>query len=323
MKNSFPKRFLIVQVGKIGDMILTTPLFSELKKLFPDSEIYVLTSLKNNEIALRDKNVSGTIVYKKKFFSILKLISILRKIEFDYWIDTKDEYSSTSKTLLKFGKFNKSIGFNTKEKLFNIPLEDYVKGEHTVEINLSPLHYFKNDYKTKTLSPYINIPSEISDKFNDFFKKISNKKILINISAGAENRYWKEEKWLELLKNIDKSYKLILISDKRDRKLADKIISDFKGDNLTYLIAKNIFEVAEIVKNSDIVITPDTSVVHIASCFNIPIVAMFHNVEWVLKRYTPLSDKYKIITSLEKNSIEDIRVDNVIEKLNELLSILK
>jgi ADP-heptose:LPS heptosyltransferase len=317
--NSFPKRILIVQVGKIGDMILTTPLFSELKSLFPDCEIYVLTSKVNNEIALRDKNISGTIIYKKSFLSVLKLIFTLRKIKFDFWIDTKDEYSSTSKTLLKFGNYSESIGFNTKENLFDISLNDYAKGEHTVNINLSPISYFKKDYEVKTLRPSINIPSEISKKFINIFTKINNRKILINVSAGAENRYWKTENWLKLINEIDKDYSILLISDFKDKNLADKIIAGYKGNNLTYISADSIFEVAEIVRNCDVIVTPDTSVVHLASCFNKPIVAMFHNVEWVIKRYAPLSEKSKIITSKAKDSIEDINVEEVLDSLNYLL----
>lgn len=300
-------------------MLLTTPLFYELKKIFPESEIYVLTSKVNNEIALRDKNVSGTIIYKKNFLSVLKLIFTLKKIKFDYWLDTKDEYSSTSKTLLKIGKYSESLGFNNKENLFMVSLKEFVHGEHTVDINLSPVFYFKKDYLYSNLRPNIYIPSEISDKFSIIFSKIKYKKILINISAGAENRYWKEERWLELLNKMDKSFRLLLISDKKDKKLTDKILLNYKGDNLNYINANNIFEVAEVVKNSDIIISPDTSIVHLASCFNKPIIAMYHNVEWVIKRYSPLSDKFKIITSQKEDSIVDISVDIIIKNLYELL----
>ncbi len=318
MSNSLPIRILIVQVGKIGDMILTTPLFTELKNNFPDCEIYVLTSKLNNNIAHFDKNVSRTIVYKKNFFSVLKLISTLRKIKFDYWIDTKDEFSSTSKTLLKFGRYDKSIGFNNKENLFEISLKEFVKGEHTVDINLSPLLYLKKDYIVKNIKPSINIPADTVNKFSEIFSKIKNKKILVNISAGAENRYWLEEKWIELFGKIEKDSHIFLISDNRDKKLANNLVSDYKSNNLTYINADNIFEVAEIVRNSDFIITPDTSIVHLASCFNKPVVAMFHNVDWVIKRYAPLSDKCKMILSKEKDSISNISVDEVISKLDEI-----
>jgi ADP-heptose:LPS heptosyltransferase len=317
-----PKRILVVQVGKIGDMILTTPLFPEIKKLFPDCELFVLTSPVNNEIALRDKNVSGTIIYKKSALSVSKLLFTLRRLRFDYWIDTKDEYSSTSKTLLKLGNYDKSLGFNTKENIYDISLKEFVKGEHTVDINLSPIFYFKKDYKFKDIKPSIKILSGTSDKFHNIFKKIKSKKILINISAGAENRYWKEEKWLELLSKIDNSFNLLLISDKKDRRLADKIIRNYKGKNLLHLIADSIFEVAEIVRNSDIIVTPDTSIVHLASCFNKPIVAMFHNVEWVIKRYAPLSNINRIILSKERNTISDIKVDTVLESLKDIYKLI-
>lgn len=299
-------------------MILTTPLFAELKNIFPDCEICILTSKVNNYIACLDKNVSRTIVYKKNIFSVLKLIFTLRKIKFDYWIDTKDEFSSTSKTLLKFGMYNKSLGFNAKENLFDISLKDFVKGEHTVDINLSPLLYFKKEHTIKNIRPYINIPADTVNKFSEIFGKIKNKKILVNISAGADNRYWLEEKWLELFGKIEKDSHIFLISDKRDKKLVNNLISDYKGDNLSYISADSIFEVAEIVGNSDFIITPDTSVVHLASCFNKPVIAMFHNVDWVIKRYAPLSDKFGMILSNEKDSISNISVDEVISKLNEI-----
>jgi heptosyltransferase III len=314
-----PKRILVVQVGKIGDMILTTPLFSGLKKILPDYELFVLTSKVNNEIALTNPNVSGTIVYKKNFLSVLKLIFTLRKLKFNFWIDTKDEYSSTSKTLLKFGNYDKSLGFNTKLDLFDVSLKEFVKGEHSVCFNLSPIYYFENNFDAGKLKPEITIPQKAVDKYSDLFRG-PKKKILVNISAGAENRYWKMEKWLELIHNITDDYNIILISDKKDKGLADEIVKNYEGRNLDYKDADSIFEVAEIVRKCDAIVTPDTSIVHLASCFNKPIVAMFHNVEWVIKRYAPLTDKYKIIVSIEKDSIEDISVVEVMEKLKEIMN---
>ncbi|MBI5402616.1 MAG: glycosyltransferase family 9 protein [Ignavibacteriae bacterium] len=319
MIKSEKKKVLVVQVGKIGDMILTTPLFSGLKKIFPQSEIYVLTSKVNNEIAERDPDVTGTIIYKKNFISVLKLISKLKKIKFDYWIDTKDEFSSTSKTLLKFGKFEKSLGFNTKENLFGISLKDFVKGTHTVDINLSPVAYFNNEIDLKQFIPRINIPEAVRDKIKNIFGSTDRKKILINISAGAENRYWKTEKWLELMHSIDTGNDIYMISDFKDRHLAEKIEKNYKSGNLTYIHAASIFEVAEIVKSSDVIVTPDTSIVHIASCFNKPIVAMFHNVEWVLQRYAPLSETSRVIISKEKDSISDVKVSDVVSALKEII----
>lgn len=320
MINSEKKKILVVQVGKIGDMILTTPLFSGLKKVFPQSEIYVLTSKVNNEIAERDANVSGTIIYKKNFLPVLRLISKLKKMKFDYWIDTKDEFSSTSKTLLKFGRYDKSLGFNTKENLFDVPLKEFINGSHTVDINMSPVVYFDRETEIKKFKPSINIPEVIRKKYENIFGGTERKRILINLSAGAENRYWKTENWLELMHSIDTGNDIYMISDTKDRHLAERIEKNYKSGNLLYLQASNIFEVAEILRQCDAVVTPDTSIVHLASCFNKPITAMFHNVEWVIKRYAPLSDKNRVIISKDKDSISDVKVSDVVSALKEILS---
>ena len=50
MTQSEPSKILVVQIGKIGDMILTTPLFLELKRLFPNTNLSVLASLNNRII---------------------------------------------------------------------------------------------------------------------------------------------------------------------------------------------------------------------------------------------------------------------------------
>jgi len=290
-----------------------------LKKIFPDYEIFVLTSKVNNEIALTNPNVSGTIVYKKNIFSVLKLIFTLRKLKFNFWIDTKDEYSSTSKTLLKFGNYEKSLGFNTKLDLFDVSLKEFVKSEHSVSYNLSPLFYFDNNFDACKLKPEITIPLQTVNKYSEFFGKINKKKILVNVSAGSETRYWGTENWIEFIRQIDKNIEMILISDKKDKEFADSLIKNHISDNLTYVDADNIFEVAEVVRNCDVIVTPDTSIVHLASCFNKPIVAMFHNVEWVIKRYAPLSDVHRVILSKDKNSIADISVEEVLEKLKEIM----
>jgi ADP-heptose:LPS heptosyltransferase len=301
-------------------MILTTPLFSGLRKIFPSAEIFVLTSKVNNSIASRDENVSGTIIYKKNFISVLRLISKLKQMKFDFWIDTKDEYSSTSKTLLKFGRYDKSLGFNTRENLFDISLKEFVRGKHTVDINLSPVVYFDSEAELKQFKPQVSIPEIISKKYENIFGGTERKRILINLSAGAENRYWKTENWLELMHSIDSGNEIYMISDHKDKHLAEKIEKNYNSGNLLYLQASNIFEVAEIVKCSDVIVTPDTSIVHLASCFNKPIVAMFHNVEWVLQRYAPLSDTSRIIISNDKDSISDIKVAEVVSALSIILN---
>ncbi|HIL88295.1 MAG TPA: putative lipopolysaccharide heptosyltransferase III, partial [Deltaproteobacteria bacterium] len=39
-----PRRILVIRFSSLGDLVLTTPLYRELRHAFPDAEITLLTS---------------------------------------------------------------------------------------------------------------------------------------------------------------------------------------------------------------------------------------------------------------------------------------
>ncbi|MEO8666000.1 MAG: hypothetical protein ABI462_10925, partial [Ignavibacteria bacterium] len=188
-----PKTILVVQIGKIGDMILTTPLFTGLKKLFPDAILKVLASNLNKDIPLNHCAVNEVIVYRKSFLKNIFLPDIsLRKI--DMWIDPKDGYSRTSELLLKMYRPEKSIGFNFKKKIFDISLNGIVTGTHAVDINVSPLSFFESQNNKITSLPSFTIPIETEKKFANTFQT-DKLNVLINVSAGNNSRYLENNKW--------------------------------------------------------------------------------------------------------------------------------
>lgn len=314
-----PKTILVVQIGKIGDMILTTPLFTELKKLFPEAALKVLATNTNKDIPLNHSAVDEVKIFRKNFLlNILLPDHALRKI--DLWIDTKDCFSRTSAMLEKTSYPVHSLGFNFKNKIFGVALNEYVNGFHAVDINLSPLNYLKSEKIEAKIKPSFNIPVEVERKFNNYFQDKLN--ILINISAGNAGRYLENEKWISIINNINsiKFSSISLIGLKKDKKIIDDIINNLNYDNAKYIETGNILEVAEIVRRNDIVITPDTSIVHLCSAFNTPVVGLYPNVEWNLKKFGPLSDQNEMIISKDENSIKDIKASEVVKSIRGLLA---
>ncbi len=311
-------KILVVQIGKIGDMILTTPLFAELKRLYPDSEISVLASTKNSAITKKLSTVDFTLEYDKKFYSTLKLITTFRRKSFDLWIDTKDEYSSTSKLLKSLCSPKKSLGFNFEKQVFDVDLKSYVVGEHRVDINLSPVNYLSNKKKHRSVKPNVDIPSQDSLNVIKCLAKVSGKKILLNLSAGINTRDWAAEKWIEVSDAIDSGCNVILTGQEKDYESINLIIGKSKREKIYFIETNTIFELAELIKQCDLIVTPDTSAVHLASCFNTPIVCFFHNVDWVHRKFAPLSEKQIITVSKEENSFNSITVSEVINAINSI-----
>lgn len=312
-------KIMIVQIGKIGDMILTTPLFDELKVLYPESEISVLASTKNSVITKKLSTVDYTFEYDKKLLSTIDLIKAFRNKSFDLWIDTKDEYSSTSKLIKSLCKPKKSLGFNFDKNVFDINLTDFIVGNHRVDINLSPVNYLSKENKKRNTKPRVEIPAQDSLNVNSRLEKVSGKKILLNLSAGINTRDWSNVKWISTADNIPLEYNVILTGQEKDYESINLIMKEAQRKNISFIETNTIFELAELIKNCDLIVTPDTSAVHLASCFNTPIVSFFHNVDWVHLKFSPLSDKQIIIVSKDENSFNSINVNEVVKAINSIL----
>ena len=85
-------KFLIIRIGAIGDVIMTTPILKALKKKYPDSEITYIVGkwsmevLENNPYIDWIHIINEEWFFKKQFGHLKTLMLDLRKQHFDYGI---------------------------------------------------------------------------------------------------------------------------------------------------------------------------------------------------------------------------------------------
>jgi len=82
-----------------------------------------------------------------------------------------------------------------------------------------------------------------------------------------------------------------------------------------------LLELAVILKNSKILISLDSGPVHLASCVDTPVLAIFRNDIPAKSpiRWGPRSKKSIVIA---KNNLSDITVEEVFDKVKEVLEVL-
>ncbi|MEO8231223.1 MAG: glycosyltransferase family 9 protein [Ignavibacteriota bacterium] len=309
------KKVLIVRLGKIGDLIISSFVFEVLKKGFYEIEISLLTLESNREVLKYNTDIDHSILSKKNLSLYFQLLS-LRKISFDLVIDLNDDPSTTSSAIRKIIKAKRIVGFNfTPDKspdLFPQPPKDkthiierisFLMNELVINLNKNEIHpklYLGSEENSdieKQLDPYKN----------------QNKIIALNLSAGAEIRYWNIEYWIELINRIHTKLPEILflpLSTDKDGHLRNKIFEKISKDFLIDQKFKSFHHFASYIYNSDFLISPDTSAVHIASAFNKPMVAIYPDYEWNYVSWNPLSNNFKAIKS-KSNFINSVSVDEV------------
>lgn len=312
----------MVQLGRLGDVILMTPLLRELKKQFSQAELHFLSGRNNRDVVERIPYVDKLHVYEKGLTGSFSTVRSLKKENFDLWIDPKDHRSSESRYFAKLVGAEDRIGFNDPDKktdVFNIPAtpqEDH-QDLHVIDRNLSVLNLLgcKPPYDR---SVELNTNSETDERFHDFIMELGiSDYYLINISASKASRYWDLGKWLEFLEHY-KEHDFIISADPKDINLVQEILD--QRENAYFFQTKSIIDVYSVVKMASMVISPDTSLIHIASAYDIPVIGLYANLGRNLKKFHPTSSKQRLLINAESETfIRDISVSELSGAFEELL----
>ena len=112
-----------------------------------------------------------------------------------------------------------------------------------------------------------------------------------------------------------------MISVPSEYEILEKLVEKLDRKNIKLLPkTKGIGEAAGILKYSDMLVSVDTGIVHIASAYNIPIVGIYPLTENSAKLFEPKSERYEIVRGTKSGyTIEGVSLDKVVENVNKIL----
>ncbi|MGB9665077.1 MAG: glycosyltransferase family 9 protein [Ignavibacteria bacterium] len=320
------KNVLILRIGKIGDIIISSFVFRALKEVNPNLRLELIT-LKKNEDVLRCNPFLDKIHFvNKNLFSLIRILPLHFR-HFDLVIDLNDNPSTTSSILLAISNSQDKLGFNfeKQQKYLTIKIEQPDKNKtHLVERYAYLLTSVGLRINPDIVKPELFLDEKIDNSINENFASIKtkNKIIAINISASAKIRKYPAEKWIDLINILRVKFsklKFLILSDRVDKKEAEMIINSIEKELLIFGEGSSFQHFASKIKNSDLLITPDTSAVHIASAFKVPVIALFPDVNWNFISFAPYKTNFRAI----KSSNEEIKTISVQEIFNSFESLIK
>ena len=86
---------------------------------------------------------------------------------------------------------------------------------------------------------------------------------------------------------------------------------------------ETIIDAAAIVEQLDLIITPDTSIVHIASSFDKPVVSIHENNKDSFRLWSPSSTLSKTIFATSRYGLIDYSVDDVVKSTLDILQTIE
>ncbi len=292
------QRILIIQTAFIGDVILATPVISELKRLFPQAEIDVLVKKGNGPLLENDPHIHRLFQLDKKAGKVKEILRLRKefiKRSYDLAVNLHRFGSSGLITILSGAK--KTYGFrkNPFSLFFTKRFEHQIgDGTHEVERNLSLIR----EFGANAIARPVLYPGEEAE---DVVRSHKDEPYFCFAPASVWfTKQLPEEKWVELLKLRSEKAKLYLLGATDDSELCQRIIDESGVSNAVNLAGKlSLLQSAALIRDAKRTYVNDSGPLHIASSMNAPVTAFFCSTTPEFG-FGPLSDDSQIIESTEK-----------------------
>ena len=324
-------KLLILMHQNIGDMIVCSPILREIKIAYPDSNLQVLASNKNKDIAQANPYIDKVHVYQNRWQKLLPLLFKLRAYKFDCAIELEVKIITRVILMLKVINPNCIIAVSKKKGRYGMGPHDVFPYDYYTDSRLE----HQRDTCLDILR-LLNIPI-VSKKYDLFYFEENRKKSLsflsnfdsnkiiigFNIAGSSAKRKISDKdvtKILLGLRSISNNIIIILIHKPTDNKLISKLITKEKSSFVSPSYpTESVLDVAALVDSVDLLITPDTSLVHMACAFEKPLLAIYSNDINSFKTWHPKSTNNHVIFSANFDSLKSLDVTTIVDKSIELI----
>lgn len=278
-------KFFVIDTGKIGDLVNSTPVFREIKKHFPESELLVgireqSYGVIQNNIYI-DKFIFLNSSKYKNFLGKIKLIHDIKKEKISWSINLSPHAFNTILSLWSACDKRATLTSKYTGKLsiifsyFNNYRLKYEKHNSKLRKNLELLKFFNINNPDEKKEIFIGRTEQI--KANIFLseKRLKEKDFIIGISITAGNKIkeWGKIKFAQLADKLVKEFCAKIIFFGSDKDIDDMNIVASLMDNKSIISTDfKTNELAAIFKKIKIFIAVDTGPLYVAHAVGVPVV---------------------------------------------------
>lgn len=327
-----PKKILIIQLRRIGDVVFTLPVLGELRKQFPNTKIDFLVEKPSDQFVRLNPYVDETLVYEKdkSFYWAWEI----RKRKYDWVLD----FLTNGRTLLlsRFSGAPMRMGFSgpfSRRLVYNrlVPVSTT---QYIVDQKLDFLRSL--GLKVSNWSWDIAIPKEEKSWAESFLKEAGitdphTNMVGIAPASRRATRRWIPERFTEVIQHLKQSgSKVILFWGLGELEFVQSLSKDL---NVLIPPQTNLLQLAALIERCSLVVGLDNGPRNIAVALGVPTLALFGPTNPI--SINPHNDPKHQVLSEEKlfciacglntcpyhhECMENISSNRVIKKIKEMRS---
>ena len=327
------RSLLVIPYGDaIGDLIAATSIWRAVKQRNPECRIGVITSGRNESLLRADPDVNATYRFAQRRY-LGNRLELNRARQDGYDVVLNLHFTN----LTDYGLVSNYIGPRAikitanhhRREMYQLFFNHIgARPRHSTHLSIHSLELLAEvvDFVPPlTLSetwPSLIIPKETESRMQEQIKARlpdgCNKYIILHLQAGTRFREWGTKNALMLAHLLIDRYSnhtifLTAAPGTHSVSIAD-LPEDTTGRIQYFKTSTDLLDLAALIKNASLVITPETSITHFASAMNTPAAVLMSNRDRIPAEWLPLANPARIIAPANPGEpVETISIQEVFE----------
>ena len=278
---------LVIKLGAVGDVILSSAAFKALRERFPNARISCLTGRASAPLLHGCPYLDDVIIYDHKgqdkgIFGFWNVLQELRKYRFDKIIDLQNN----TRTHLLAALCLPRASYGYRNSKFGVLLTDGVKDDKPA---MPPVpHQFRILAKLGIeYHDALHLEMWLRREDHAYAKELLNGRWIdeknhsvVGINIAASER-WPSKNWpvsaiSELCDRLAAdSVRVVITGMEKDREFVRALMTQAKSKPAMLVGKTNVLQLAAVIHYCKVFVTPDSAPLHIAAAMGVPVIGLF------------------------------------------------
>jgi heptosyltransferase III len=274
---------LLIQLKRIGDLILTTPAVAVVREKFPDAKLTVVISSDGKALAPAIAGVNKLLVMPRGFSGFGTIAAITRG-KFDYCVDfTRNDRSALlvllSRAKKRIVSFRIKLRSRFRTRFYNEFVPHRMRDSHTIDYHLALLEPLGISNASRAVR--LELPKSARETADELLstQNIRRHFIVFHPGSARAEKFWNAQRWADVINHAADNHDVDLVLTGGSSSLEQIHISDIKSKVRHRVVdfsgKTDLLTLAALLGKARLLITVDSAPMHLASASRIPQVILF------------------------------------------------
>jgi predicted lipopolysaccharide heptosyltransferase III len=277
-----PVKILLLQLKRIGDLVLTLPAIATLRENFSTAQMTLTISKECADLLPAIANVDRILLVRRDLRDLALFLALARE-RFDYCVDfTRTDRSALLAFLSGARKrivYRRRDRFQKRARVYS----DYVKvrklAMHTIDYNLALVR----PLGVRNVFPalHLELPQKAREKANVLRRnlKISEPYVIFHPGSARAEKFWEPQRWADVIEHARSGSQISVVLTGGASKAEQTHLREVKGRLRRPVVdlsgKTDLLTLAALIERARLLVTVDSAPMHLAAATQTPQVILF------------------------------------------------